>query len=818
MNRLIGPLGLVAVCVLLVLTIPLVAQAAPIGPTPPPGASPEDIAKAHIEANRPDLAIKALKDALAKTPAAPRLHYWLGVAYVQNGEPDLAEGEFRTVLQEDSDFVEAHIQLVNLAVRKVSFVQPKSKNLSLMEGAIRELAEAIKKNPQDTKLYYTLAGLYADSTQFREQTPELGFTEAVRVLQDVQKRTPPEEPRPHVALGDTRTRHADSLAAGKKFSELTGDTAKKCNELLDTATADYRRALTINPRLLIALDRIAAIQNARGDVKAAVKTFEDQLPKLETPMEKAVCYRSMAIYLMRNKELGDAEAKLNEAIKAEPREFLSYLLLADVLVQRDMAPVASDTLAKALKVDANFLNAHVQLGLLELRRGGLGARERAAEHFQNALNIPPARARVVTSGDRPIGAILGELYALAAVRLGEILVGQAKFDDALAVFQKLAVLLPNSPIPEYQIGEVYRQRNQIGDKEAAREHYENALRRDKKFVQALAMLAELDASEVRFATSPQDRAKKLTQAIDQLESALESVPDSPVILDRLADLRVQLANTSAPKDRAVLERALANAKKAAELAPDAIAIHRRLAFIHYEMGNKTDAVAELKKLIDNGEKALQKEPENVTTIFLLADLRTTLHAWQPDPAVLKQSIDGFALAVKKQPQFFQAYLGAAMLLEQQKDYKNAADWYKKLLDAAKGESSAGALLPEPARFALNAAAELAWIYCEYVPDLEQAKKYAKVAMEIDSSVPALLDTIGWIYYKEDKPEEAIPNLRRAFKAMPTNATIGYHLGAALIKNKNADRAREALTEALKNVGDDAELKGKIETLLKSVGT
>jgi tetratricopeptide (TPR) repeat protein len=157
------------------------------------------------------------------------------------------------------------------------------------------------------------------------------------------------------------------------------------------------------------------------------------------------------------------------------------------------------------------------------------------------------------------------------------------------------------------------------------------------------------------------------------------------------------------------------------------------------------------------------------------------------------------------------------VLERSKKYKPSVEWYEKLFKAAKGEGTIAALPPERTRFVVHAAAELAWIYCEYLPNLKEARKYAKKALDLRPNMPSLLDTMGWILYKENNYPEAIRYLRRAFKDAPTNPTIGYHLAQTLYKNGNAKIAREELDRALKHVGDNAELKEKMVKLRKELG-
>jgi tetratricopeptide (TPR) repeat protein len=235
------------------------------------------------------------------------------------------------------------------------------------------------------------------------------------------------------------------------------------------------------------------------------------------------------------------------------------------------------------------------------------------------------------------------------------------------------------------------------------------------------------------------------------------------------------------------------------------------------MGKDEQAVTEMKKLIEVAQKAVKDEPENAGSILALADLNEILARWRPDEASLKEAVDGYALVVNKQPLAFQVYVKAAAALEQAKKYQEAANWYEKLLAAAMGDADPRSLAPERSVFVLKAAAELAWIHAEYLNDLDKAQKYAKIASAIKPDEPSLIDTTGWIQYKSGKVQDALTLLRQAHQGLPTNATVAYHLGLALVKNKKTAEGREMLQEALKNVKSDEALKAQIQDALKKLG-
>ena len=74
--------------------------------------------------------------------------------------------------------------------------------------------------------------------------------------------------------------------------------------------------------------------------------------------------------------------------------------------------------------------------------------------------------------------------------------------------------------------------------------------------------------------------------------------------------------------------------------------------------------------------------------------------------------------------------------------------------------------------------------------------------------PAFNDTLGWIYYKKDLVEQAVPLILQSLEKDPNNALTHYHLGMAYAKMGEDSKAIVALKRALAldpklSTGDEA---------------
>ncbi len=77
-----------------------------------------------------------------------------------------------------------------------------------------------------------------------------------------------------------------------------------------------------------------------------------------------------------------------------------------------------------------------------------------------------------------------------------------------------------------------------------------------------------------------------------------------------------------------------------------------------------------------------------------------------------------------------------------------------------------------------AANNLAWLYLESGEELNDALRLARNAAEVLPDSPAVLDTLGWAYYRNGMNEAAIGPLVRSVEMEPGNAEYRFHLGLA----------------------------------------
>ncbi len=96
----------------------------------------------------------------------------------------------------------------------------------------------------------------------------------------------------------------------------------------------------------------------------------------------------------------------------------------------------------------------------------------------------------------------------------------------------------------------------------------------------------------------------------------------------------------------------------------------------------------------------------------------------------------------------------------------------------------------------NALNALGYTLADRTGRLQEAKEYILKAMKLLPDDPAILDSLGWVYFRLGQHEEAIKWLRKAFASFE-DAEIAAHLGEVLWVSGNKKEASEIWQRGLK---------------------
>ncbi len=89
----------------------------------------------------------------------------------------------------------------------------------------------------------------------------------------------------------------------------------------------------------------------------------------------------------------------------------------------------------------------------------------------------------------------------------------------------------------------------------------------------------------------------------------------------------------------------------------------------------------------------------------------------------------------------------------------------------------------------------AYLLAEANERLEEAEAMANRALAAEPNNPVYLDTLGWIYYRQGRYQQAVQVLEKAVEDAPQEPELRYHLGMAYWRRGRLPEARVELRKA-----------------------
>ena len=112
---------------------------------------------------------------------------------------------------------------------------------------------------------------------------------------------------------------------------------------------------------------------------------------------------------------------------------------------------------------------------------------------------------------------------------------------------------------------------------------------------------------------------------------------------------------------------------------------------------------------------------------------------------------------------------------------------------------------------------LGYFLAEKGEDLATAEKLVLLALAAEPGNGAFLDSMGWVYHRQGRQDEALDYLIRAVNVLPTDPVILEHLGTVLLALGQPQEARNAFVRALEAGGDPPRLETAIAAADSAAG-
>jgi tetratricopeptide (TPR) repeat protein len=110
---------------------------------------------------------------------------------------------------------------------------------------------------------------------------------------------------------------------------------------------------------------------------------------------------------------------------------------------------------------------------------------------------------------------------------------------------------------------------------------------------------------------------------------------------------------------------------------------------------------------------------------------------------------------------------------------------------------------------------IGYSYADRGLNLDEAEKMIIKALKIKPDSGYMIDSLGWVYFKQGKFDSALLHLKKAMEIMPADAAIIEHLGDVYVKLDRLQEAREMYEKALKIDPKNKSVQNKLDNLKKN---
>lgn len=370
--------------------------------------------------------------------------------------------------------------------------------------------------------------------------------------------------------------------------------------------------------------------------------------------------------------------------------------------------------------------------------------------------------------------------------LAQTLLSEEKYSDALTQYLKLADLMPDDSDIYLRLAQIYRQLHQLDKAEEnllkARQYapgslevmYNEAMLYEAqgRFEDAIRVLSDATTglkSQAAVAPSKRRSLAILYQQLGQLYRDVENFQAAIYTFEELGHLgdeedrraRMLIMDTyRAAKD---LPRAMQTGKEALAKYPSDSGVRSSYALLLGENGQTDDAVKMLRG-------HLNKSDSDRETYLNIAQVyeRARRYKEAEDAAHSAEAIPGDP----HDNEMVWFLLGA--IYEREKFYDRAEQEFKKALDVNPTNAPV-----------LN---YYGYMLGDLGIRLDEAEALVQRALKEEPHSGAYLDSLGWIYFRENKLSQAEATLRKAVEREGHDATIRSHLGDVYAKTGRMDLA------------------------------
>lgn len=370
-------------------------------------------------------------------------------------------------------------------------------------------------------------------------------------------------------------------------------------------------------------------------------------------------------------------------------------------------------------------------------------------------------------------------------------------EKAAAYWRKFIEKEPDSAEGYYQLGIT---QEKMGQTDKARD----------AFLKVLSIKPESSEAHLSIAQLYEKEGKPVAAA-QEYERYLELSPDNASVLLYVGGLYYRM------KNHAAAETAFERAKKAnpadttayfwlgilAEERKDWNAAITNMEFINVKEQSPSiltrlsyyySAKKDFKTAVERLEKLVELDPENPASHYMLG-------LGYFDAKKYRKAERSFQKAVAISPQAAEIHFHLGVLYDQWKKFDQAVPAFREAIR----------LKPDYPQ-ALN---YLGYSYADRSMNLEEAERLIAQAVKLDPDNGSYRDSLGWIYFKRGRFDEAARELAKAVQLFP-DAIIWEHLGDVRLKQGDNGAAWDAYRSAADLAPENNSVRKKLKGMEKLV--
>jgi tetratricopeptide (TPR) repeat protein len=622
---------------------------------------------------------------------------------------------------------------------------------------------------------------------------------------------------------------------GHVFEQEFENTSKP--DFATQAIEFYKKAYALDPKSPVIGERLAEMYWKARRERDAITEAQEILKR--DPNDVPTRRLLARIYI---RSLGDTSTnsgqpeiaeraieQYKEIYRLDPTDTESALWLARLYRLRNEHDKAEEVLRGILKADPENEPAVEQLTQLLLDEGKSGEAVSLLEGMTShnpspvlldllgdAYTQTKNLAKAETAYRRASEIDPSELNHLRG--LGQTLMAEEKYQDALPVYQKLIDLMPDDADNYLAISQIYRELNQLDQAEQnllkARQYapgdvkimYNEAMLYEAqgRYEDAIRVLSDAIVGVKQSTVLPSRRRSLaiLYQQLGQLYRDRQNFQAAAYTYDELGhlgdeeDRRSRMLLMDTYREARDLPKALQVGKDAIAKYPKDPAVQSREASLLGENGQTDEAVKLLRSQLSNTE-ADRETYLNIAQVYE----RARRYKEAEEAAKAAEALPGDPR--DNETTYF--LLGA--IYERQKLFDRAEEQFKKVLAMDPNNGPA-----------LN---YYGFMLGDLGQRLDEAESMVKKALKLEPYNGAYLDSLGWIYYKQAKYNDAESWLHKALERDPHDPNIHSHLGDVYAKQGRTEQAatewEKSLAEWHRSLPADMETD-KIAEVEKKVGS